>query len=536
MKSLLLHTTSVLAAGTLFAQSNGVWAPSQGGNGHFYEVISQASRVTWTDARDAAEARGGYLATITSAAENSFIYGLGSPTNPWIGGFQSPGAVEPAGGWNWVTKEPFAYTNWFPGSPGHEAAPGNTLDFGGEDKLEFYQSLGGTWNDLPNSHPFAFTYSYVVEYATPVATAPPHYTQGSGATWQNDRLLGSPNPDDTLHKYGCFLSCASMILNSYGHHTDPGKLNQFLSQTIPSNDAILAFGSIPTSSTYGQTDGTTGIPVAFHTSKFELGLSRSEIASTIGLQIADSGPVLLRVPQHNDGLEHFPSWQHAIVAWKVQGDQIFVRDPGSSLSGLSLARDIDSLTLDDYVSYVNGSVTNAAFRLDTDFHFLLGGQYTYAHAVTNNTASTVRGAAHSPVEFVITDPLGRRLGFDPSLSFSYHEIPNSIYERLSSIISPDGELMPTDSNNAPIDFELGALVDGTYTLDVYGIGAGDWSVNLGLNDSTGFDPNQYLFSGVASTTSHQQYSFSVPEPGTLLFSLFGLGVLLSKRRRQGNGT
>jgi hypothetical protein len=525
MKPIFLQIAPLLFAASLYAQSSFVWSPSMGGNGHSYEFIS-APTLSWFDARDAAAARGGYLATITSQAENNAIWAHRNDPYFWIGGYQPAGSTEPAGGWRWITNEPFQYTSWAPTEP-------NNLG-GNEGFLEF-DGYVGQWNDN-QSQGRTSGFGYVVEYATPVTSPPPHYTQGSGATWANDRLLGSPNPDDTIRKYGCFVASASVILNSYGHHTDPGKLNQFLSQTVPNENAILAFGSIPTSSTYGQTDGTTGIPVAFHSRKFELALSRSEVASTIGLQIADSGPVLLRVPQYNDGLEHFPNWQHAIVAWKVQGDQIFIRDPGSSRSGLPLDRAVDSLTLDDYISYVNGSVETAAFRLDSDFQFLLGGQYTYARAITNNTASTVRGAAHSPVEFVITDPLGRRLGFDPTLAFSYHEIPNSIYERLSFIISPDGELMPANGDDAPIDFELGTLVGGTYTLDVYGIGAGDWSINLGLNDSTGFDPNQYLFSGVASSTSHQQFSFSVPEPSALLFSLFGLGVLLSKRRMRTNGT
>jgi Lectin C-type domain len=533
MKQFIIQGALLLLSASLFGQSN-VWSPAQGGNGHYYEVITTPQIISWTDARDAAAAKGGYLATVTSAAEDAFIQNLASNSPIWLGGFQPAGSSEPSGGWRWVTSEPFSYTNWLFSEP----SDNGLSPYGPENYVQAYFAYYGRWgwNDLSDFNPNAGHPRYVIEYPTPVTSPPPHYTQGSGAAWANDRLLGSPNADDTMRKYGCFVSSASMILNSYGHHTDPGKLNQFLSQAIPNDNASLAFGSIPTSDTYGQTDGTTGIPVSFHTRKFELSLTRSEIASKIGLQIGESGPVLLRVPQYNDGLEHFPNWQHAIVAWKVQGDEIFIRDPGSARSGLPLDRHIDSLTLDDYVSYVNGSVETAAFRLDSNFQFLLGGQYTFARPVTSATPSTVRGAAHSPIEFVITDPLGRRFGFNPTLSVTYDEIPDSIYERVSFIISPDGELMPTSGTDAPIDFELGTLVSGTYTLDVYGIGVGDWSINLGLNDSSGFDPDQFLFSGVASSTSHQQFTFFVPEPTTLFFSFLGLGVLLSKRRMRTNGT
>jgi len=68
---------------------------------------------------------GGHLATITSEAENAFIYGLASNNialwhslpngcvlGPWLGGTQPTGSSEPGGGWRWVTGETWSYTNW----------------------------------------------------------------------------------------------------------------------------------------------------------------------------------------------------------------------------------------------------------------------------------------------------------------------------------------------------------------------------------------------------------------------------------------
>src|SRR5215469_11004382 len=48
------------------------WSPTIGGNGHYYELVN-ATGLSWGAASIAAENRGGYLATPTSAAENSFI-------------------------------------------------------------------------------------------------------------------------------------------------------------------------------------------------------------------------------------------------------------------------------------------------------------------------------------------------------------------------------------------------------------------------------------------------------------------------------
>ncbi len=91
-------------------------------NGHYYEVVVTA--LSWPQARTVSQAsmfngRNGHLATITSQAENSFVASLlstlGMPA--WIGGFQPPGSPEPSGDWQWVTGEPFTYTNWGPGEP-----------------------------------------------------------------------------------------------------------------------------------------------------------------------------------------------------------------------------------------------------------------------------------------------------------------------------------------------------------------------------------------------------------------------------------
>jgi len=134
-------------------------------NGHYYEFIDD--RLNWNDAEVAAEARGGYLVTITSADENLWLtqtfdlYDL--HRDPWIGGYQAPGSPEPAGGWSWVTGEPWNYTNWYP--------PWEPNDlfykyYGGhhEDYAQFSHGVipdnGKTWNDLYRNR----LCPYVVEY------------------------------------------------------------------------------------------------------------------------------------------------------------------------------------------------------------------------------------------------------------------------------------------------------------------------------------------------------------------------------------
>jgi hypothetical protein len=123
-------------------------------DGHFYKYVSGA--FTYEEAVAAAEAAGGYLATVTSAEENAFLAALGTADDfsygAWLGGSDS--AVE--GTWRW-TEGPenggeFTYTNWAAGEPNESN--------GGEDKLMMYlydESGAGLWNDTFTLSPFSTT-------------------------------------------------------------------------------------------------------------------------------------------------------------------------------------------------------------------------------------------------------------------------------------------------------------------------------------------------------------------------------------------
>jgi len=136
------------------------------GNGHFYEVVSVSGTTSWDDANAAATVAGGYLATITSQAENDFVFGLvnnstywhGS-SGPWLGGYQFPATTQSDANWRWVTGEPWIYTHWQSGQPN---------DSGGkvEDKLQFgFAPQVSTWNDIMSIDPTAAyrPSAYVIE-------------------------------------------------------------------------------------------------------------------------------------------------------------------------------------------------------------------------------------------------------------------------------------------------------------------------------------------------------------------------------------
>lgn len=141
------------------------WKIEDGGNDHFYEAIEVSEGITWTDAKAAAELAGGYLATITSAEENEFVFNLVNDerfwfqtSGPWLGGYQdytAPDYSEPGGGWRWVTDEPFDYLHWKSGEPNNDIDNENSLHF--TDNASY-------WNDIAD---FYSNRGYVVETPEP---------------------------------------------------------------------------------------------------------------------------------------------------------------------------------------------------------------------------------------------------------------------------------------------------------------------------------------------------------------------------------
>ncbi len=145
------------------------WTVASGGNGHWYERVGVSTNgINWDAANTQATGMGGYLVTITSAAENLFLTNeasLGDALNQnnnlhylWTGGYQPTNSLEPSDGWAWANGESFVYNNW--------AAPGEPNDFNGnEDRIIFDHGLidfnGKAWNDASAS---TMASGYVVEY------------------------------------------------------------------------------------------------------------------------------------------------------------------------------------------------------------------------------------------------------------------------------------------------------------------------------------------------------------------------------------
>ncbi|MBX9906520.1 Ig-like domain-containing protein [Patescibacteria group bacterium] len=134
-------------------------------NGHLYKFTSGS--FTWSAAKSAAEAQSaygatGYLATVTSDEENTFIYQRLSGDG-WLSATDS----ETEKTWKWAAGPEsgtafYNETTGLPISGGYNGwASGEPNDYGsGEDCGYMYSSQNGEWNDFPCSA----QQGYVVEF------------------------------------------------------------------------------------------------------------------------------------------------------------------------------------------------------------------------------------------------------------------------------------------------------------------------------------------------------------------------------------
>ncbi len=137
-----------------------LWSRANGGNDHWYRLVSEPATLGFEEAATAAAALvpGSHLATVTSAGENAFIASLAARIDPigqslvWIGGVQEPGSSEPSGGWGWVTGEEFGYTNWYASVPSGALPEPNDIIQNEDVMVMFTQTENGvpagTWADL----------------------------------------------------------------------------------------------------------------------------------------------------------------------------------------------------------------------------------------------------------------------------------------------------------------------------------------------------------------------------------------------------
>ena len=165
--SLVVAIGASMLAGSLtvpaLAQDAVQWTIAEGGNGHWYQVVAIVN-VTWDEADQAAINGGAELASVQSAAENSFLYancashdpawkdGIQTSFGPWIGG------VEVDDEWTWTDGSEWTYANWAAQQPSGKPD--------GTGRVHFHnmwtETPAPTWNDLKNDRELN---GYIIEWS-----------------------------------------------------------------------------------------------------------------------------------------------------------------------------------------------------------------------------------------------------------------------------------------------------------------------------------------------------------------------------------
>jgi hypothetical protein len=154
-KNLGVRIAALLAITSLSALSSPAyavpvqWRTQDGGNNHFYEVVTDRS-LSWSAAQSIAGSAGGYLATITSASEEQFVSTLLADSGASTGGYWIGLAKDQSGTWAWTNGETSTYTSWAEGQPDNYLGwedRGQILWTATPDEYYFWDR--GLWNDAP---------------------------------------------------------------------------------------------------------------------------------------------------------------------------------------------------------------------------------------------------------------------------------------------------------------------------------------------------------------------------------------------------
>ncbi len=164
-----------------------IWSSSCGGNNHYYDLVSTSSWTDWT--KDYSAAQGltyngmpGYLATITSNAENQFILDTFKSSGErlvFIGGRDLGGINSSQEGiWLWYNGPEEGNQFWQGGASGSATAPYYFANWASQDpgggvnaNYAAMSLLTGTWYDTNNggySGGPVWVTGYIVEYSAPV--------------------------------------------------------------------------------------------------------------------------------------------------------------------------------------------------------------------------------------------------------------------------------------------------------------------------------------------------------------------------------
>ncbi|MDO8613596.1 MAG: C39 family peptidase [Dehalococcoidia bacterium] len=278
----------------------------------------------------------------------------------------------------------------------------------------------------------------------------------------------------TICGLGCALTSVVMILRHYGVDTDPNRLNDWLNANGGyDRDGHIRWWTIPN---YAK---SLGIDLRYQA--VESKVSRDLKVQRLN-ELVDAGiPVIVGVPYCGKlGCEN-PG--HFVVVTGRQGGTWSVNDPGGH-GGQTL----DAYNVDAQLMSADPPPTSLRW-------YVPGGQQSRAQMLIQ---------AHSPIELLVTDPVGRRTGYDAATGLIINEIPGASYGLDQALVDQEtGATLP-----GVLTLYLDLPSTGSYRLDIVAVAAGSYAVDINAYDETGQLSSRLDLEGVATPGPSQIYEVS----------------------------
>jgi len=355
-----------------------------------------------------------------------------------------------------------AYWYTYPGFPVQEFVQGITFPSNSTIKSIYPTPTTQNLNYLEwkyNNTPENWIDTIDVFYTLSSSIGVPLFLQ-TDPLWAN-KPYGNPindiYSDNTIGNYGCYLTSTAMIIDYWGQrkspafHTDPDVLNTWMRNhdgydrsngVVPSQIVLYASNNQVTLSFLGKIDGRND--------------------TILDNFLLSGNPVIIKVT-NSKGSDHF------VVA-------------------------TEKTTQSGQATY---KINDPIFGITTLFdHYNNDYSGLRLYSGTSADLRTLRVSAHSPVELLITDPIGRKSGFDPITNTAWNEIPNSSYT-VDSIEPDNGANVPVLEDKF---LEIISPLDGNYKVDVIGTGQGSYEINIFASDWFG-NVSSKIYNGIADVDS-----------------------------------
>lgn len=284
----------------------------------------------------------------------------------------------------------------------------------------------------------------------------PLYKQ-SDATWASDLYGGSTaypwrydDDDDgqydeggidtpeTISKWGCALTSAAMLVSYQGSQqngftTTPRALNTWLKDHQGYSGGIIIWGEV---AEYARANG---VSLYYYP-------GWGPDAGVVNGFLCNSSPIIL-----GTSFSPYLNGHFVLATGQASSGMWNVNDPG----GFNLSQ----LSASSYNGYRK-------------------------YGTTEVDPTEIYIAVHSPVELLITDPAGRKTGYDPINGEYVNEILDASYD-VEIIGARDG----SNSRIEALVFNTGAPLSGEYSVQLIGVGNGRYEIDFIAYESAGGSSN-----------------------------------------------